>query len=141
MKPRLKLYIPLAIEAIATTLTVEENGQRTNKVDERYDGYAASLGAAIITSGITPAIAFYTDLYRSSESGVRRFHILKIITAILAADGVTIANNNNSITDKNALLYHVLVAANQTSGFKEKLLDATIAVKLALRNFNHVKTS
>jgi CRISPR-associated protein Cmr5 len=138
MKPRLKIYIPSAINAIATSLTtVGENGQRTNNVDERYDGYAASLGAAIITSGITPAIAFYTDLYRSGESGVRRFHILKIITALLHEDGVTINNN----TGNNALLNHVLNTANHTPEFKQKLLDATIAVKLALRNFNHVKTS
>jgi CRISPR-associated protein Cmr5 len=138
MKPRLKQYIPRAIDAIAATLTtVGENGQRTNNVDERYDGYAASLGAAIVTSGITPAIAFYTDLYRSGKSGVRRFHILKIITTLLHEDGVTINNH----TGNNALLNHVLNTANHTPEFKQKLLDATIAVKLALRNFNHVKTS
>lgn len=138
MKKRLKNYIPIAIQAIASVLTVEEEGVRTNKVDERYDGYAASLGPAIITSGIPPAIAFYTDLYRGGEGNVRRFHVLKIITTVLESDGVVIANSN----DDNALLNHVLVPANiSNNGFKEKLLDAVVAVKLALRNFNHVKTS
>ena len=137
MKPRLKEYIPQAITAISATLAIVENGQRTNNVDERYDGYASSLGAAIITSGISPAIAFYTDLHRSGEGNVRRFRILNIITTILVNDGIAITDP----AQNNALLNFVLHVPNQTAAFKEKLLDATIAVKLALRNFNHVKTS
>ncbi|MDZ4809890.1 MAG: type III-B CRISPR module-associated protein Cmr5 [Bacteroidota bacterium] len=129
MKDRIKKYIPLALQGIQLQLS-----PGNNEVNEKYDGYAASLGPAIITSGLLPAIAFYTDLHRSGEGDVRRFKIIKLITSILTNDGETILNPNSD----NSLLEHLLLPANNTRLFRDKILDAVIALKLAFRNFKHV---
>lgn len=130
MNERVKKYIPFAIQGITDTLA-----NRNNEVDERYDGYAASLGPAIITSSLVPAIAFYTDIFRSSDSdNVSRFKLLNIITVILIQDGENISDPDH----KNALLEHLMIEANNTTLLREKILDAIVALKLAFRNFKHV---
>lgn len=133
MKQRINKYIPLALEAIRRQVA---NGG--TEVDERYDGYAASLGPAIITSGLKPAIAFYTDLHRSGEGSTRRFHILQVITAILINDGEQVQHPEA----KNALLLHVKdMGTQEENTLRPKIMDAIVAVKLAFRNFKQVKTA
>ena len=129
MKERIKNYIPLALQYIKENLATEDDA-----VDEKYDGYAASLGPAIITSGLLPAIAFYTDLHRSGDANVRRFKIINIISSIISTDGVVIPNCGQD----NALLEYLIIPSNDTPAIKDKILDAIVAVKLAFRNFKHV---
>jgi CRISPR-associated protein Cmr5 len=130
MKQRINKYIPLALDAIRSQIA---NGG--TEVDERYDGYAASLGPAIITSGLKPAIAFYTDMHRGS-GGTRRLHILQVIASILISDGEPIKKP----ADENGLLEYVKdMSATAESALGPKIMDAIVAVKLAFRNFKQVK--
>lgn len=130
MKQRINQYIPIALEGIKQNLA-----NLNDEVDERYDGYTASMGPAIITSGLKQAIAFYTDLHRGTEAGPRRHHILKIITHILVSEGEAIQN----APAENSLLIHLMTETNNTQQLKEKILDAVVALKLAFRNFKQVK--
>jgi len=129
MKDNINKYIPHALQYIKQTIAND-----ADEVDERYDGYAASLGPAIITSGLLPAIAFYTDIHRGGDSTVKRYMILNIITSIMISDGVNIQNSNTN----NSLLHHLNIAANNTPVLKSKILDAVVALKLAFRNFKQV---
>lgn len=133
MKQRINRYIPLALDAIRNHNKLANGGR---EVDERYDGYAASLGPAIITSGLKPAIAFYTDLHRSGETGTRRFHILQVITTMLINDGVAIQNSDA----ENALLRYVKdMNQMDEKAIQPLIMDAIVAIKLAFRNFKQVK--
>ncbi|MFN8243891.1 MAG: type III-B CRISPR module-associated protein Cmr5 [Ferruginibacter sp.] len=131
MKKRVENYIPPALSAIRESIA------GNNTVKEEYDGYAASLGPAIIASGLLPAISFYTDIHKDrDENKPRRFAILGIITCILNK------KENKAIpTDKNGLLNYLIAAPDQErQAIKPLIMDAIVATKLALRNFKQVKS-
>jgi hypothetical protein len=133
MKKRIEKYIPHALKAVRAELL--KNPANKTDVYEEYDGYAASLGASIITSSLLPALSFYTDIHRSGEKEKpRRYKILKAIAQIVNTDGMAVP-----VAD-NGLLEFMILAANNTAENKAKIIDASIALKLALRNFNHVKS-
>ena len=138
MKTRINKYIPLALDSIRNRLS-----RGANRVDARYDGYAASLGPAIRTSGLRVALSFYTDIHKNDAdkpTDPRRHHILKVITEILIADGLAIVNPERP----EALLTQVLQVWRNNNvaeqrEIQQKIIDAVIAIKLSLRNFEQVK--
>lgn len=111
-------------------------------IQKEYDGYAASLGASIRTSGLIPALAFYTDVHKEKKGSkeARRYKLLQALAYILELDH----------EKEKALLNKVIaeVFGENASSFNnpnipvlkawtEKILNASIALKLALRNFSH----
>ena len=130
MKSQVETYIPKALKA-CRELLIEEN---TKNVKKEYDGYAAALGMNIINAGLLTAISFYTDIHRKAEEKApKRFKILKAIVHILNDDGFNISNEDNG------LLNYLIIENNNNPINKRKIIDASIALKLALRNFNHIK--
>lgn len=138
-------YIAKAVEAVRSHLTIPEDSK---KIPDVYDGYAAALGASIVTSGLKPALAFYSDQGVNSKNEepndkdrhkVKRHKILEAIVAILADEPLFASVG----TGEGALLDFVVAEKNaqQQRQMKDKILAATIALKLALRNFTQVKTS
>ncbi|MBL7790875.1 MAG: hypothetical protein JNK77_01030 [Saprospiraceae bacterium] len=148
-----ELLIPKALEAVQFFLTTAEGSQIVQK---EYDGYAASLGAAIRTSGLIPALVFYSDVDKK-ENEPRRYKLLKAIAHTLG-DVV----NHHSNHDKRLLLERVLREAYGQEIFNRqvnrrnelqpinhepdrivikswtsKIVYASIALKLAMRNFKH----
>jgi len=117
---------------------------------KEYDGYAASFGAAVINSGILPALSFYTDIHKASDK-VRRYKFLKTIYKVLHPEVAV-----EDITD-NALLEYTLNKAYSNysptappqagalgtldkatlNATKKRIMEAAVAVKLAMRNFKH----
>ena len=131
MKTRIEKYIPIAITIIRQGIGMN------NMVAEEYDGYAASLGPAIIASGLLPAVSFYSDVHKAgSEDKPHRYEILVIIAEILRTQ-----ENIDVNTEKNGLLVFLL---NKTQAERESLkpliMDAVVAIKLSLRNFNQDKS-
>ncbi len=132
MNKELRDKIKPALDAAINKL--EPIGER--KIYEEYDGYAASLGAAIMTSELLPALSFYTDVAkpdvnRNNEPLPRRYKILQAISAVLGLGN-----------GKTALLDHVLgLDLAQEKALKKEILSASIALKLALRSFEHIKSS
>lgn len=138
MKKLVEQYIPKAIEAVKEKLC---NDAQKTKVFEEYDGYAASLGAAIITSGLKTAISFYTDPAKEKKGDNKkpyRYKLLQAICYVLHENG----EHTISCENKTGLLDNVRVlnASDAEKEMKQKILAASIAVKLALRGFNHVKS-
>lgn len=132
MKTRIENYLPAALSIIRQGIG------RGNKVAEEYDGYAASLGPAIIASGLLPAISFYTDIHKDKDdSKPHRFEILRIISGVLKnRENIQIAE------DKNGLLEFLLTKSQQERvALKPAIMDAVVAIKLSLRNFKQVKSN
>ncbi len=132
MKTRIENYLPDALRVI------REGIGRGNKVAEEYDGYAASLGPAIIASSLLPAVSFYTDIHKDRDSDKpHRYEILGIVSAVLRSkEGLPIAD------EKNGLLNFLLAKSPQEkAALKPLIMDAVVAIKLSLRNFKQVKTN
>lgn len=101
--------IPQAIKAL-----------QTFKKEKVYQGYLAAFGPTVITSGIVQAVAFYTGDEKKNEVIKLMFELIK--------DGLN--------TNKNTLLDVLKDGDNYKNyALKNKILEASVACKLAIRTF------
>ena len=63
MKQRIENYIPKAIELVKKVKIANEE----NEVKNEFNGYFSAFGAAIIQSGLKPALAFYANEKTAKE--------------------------------------------------------------------------
>lgn len=98
--------IPLAIEKFS----------KFNK-KQAHQGYLASFGPSVIFSGIVRTVAIYGD---KSDSNKERRAILKIIFSLIDEDIDSFIANEKS---------------NSNYALKNKILEASVACKLAIRTF------
>lgn len=94
----------------------------TKKIkDEAYDGYLNGFGPAVITAGLLPTLATY-------QADTKREKVLNAITKVL---------DLNSISTSQQLLTHCLSASKpQQNLLKEKIINASVALKLMIRTYN-----
>lgn len=85
-----------------------------------YSGYLAAFGPTVITSGLLQAVAFY-----SADTNKNR--VIELMFTLLKEE---------LQTDKTKLLDLLQESQNKSSySLKNKILDASIACKLAIRTF------
>lgn len=85
-----------------------------------YQGYLAAFGPTVIASGIVQAVAFYTGDDKKNE-------VIKLMFKLIKDD---------LKTDKNTLLDVLNEGENYKNyALKNKILEASIACKLAIRTF------
>jgi hypothetical protein len=160
MNRKVEKLIPRAIDAVKHYFL--QPG--TDEVKKEYDGYAASLGAAIRTSGLLPALTFYTDVSRSYPF---RSDILEAIHYCLdderqLGDPRTVDKGKpkRQLEDARSLMKTVLIATHRQKVYDDhtpgmvslgngneavkrewtaKIVQASIALKLAMRNFKHTE--
>jgi len=120
MRKRVERYIPHAIKA------VERNfGTRVKK---QFKGYIASFGAAVIQTGLIPAVAFYSVQAGAEED---RGKIVEAIKEILKE------TKEAEISQQSLLKFLIERYENgdDMNRWKEKVMDAATALKLAVRIF------
>ena len=105
---RVEKLIPKALEAAKM---LEENGA----INKAYNGYIATFGASIRQAGLLPTILFFSK--ESDNTKADRKKILQAIKHILG------------VQEK---LY---AFAQRDPKAKEKIVDAAVALKLAIRAF------
>lgn len=139
MKKQVEKYIPAALKAVREKLTCDE---AKTQVFEEYDGYAASFGASIVTAGLLPTVSFYTNVHKKEKKAEdenkkpRRYKMLRALAEILRNNG-----RSEIGADETALLDFVINEQNRSDRkVKSDILAASIALKLALRNFHHIKS-
>jgi len=94
--------------------------KKKDSYDKVYNGYLASLGPAIITSGVLSAITFY-------EADRKKKKIIKAIFEII---------KDEVQTDKKDLKSFLTEDKNyQKLEIRELIIDAVIGLKLAYRTF------
>ncbi len=123
MKKRVEKYIPFALEAV--TEKIAKNG----KVSSEFNGYISSFGASVISSGLLPAIAFYSN--ENASTAEDRTKLMDAILFVLKKERSDI---------KSAKLIHYPVSYPDHD-CKNRVLDAAVALKLAIRTFELVKRS
>ncbi|MBP2202240.1 CRISPR-associated protein Cmr5 [Methanococcus voltae] len=124
-KKQVESYIPIALKVIKECdkvddkrlgVGIEDNNKNTIKVIKKeVNGYLASYGPAIIQSGLIPAVVFYEG---KDEKKIVNDLILKVI--------------GEKGKDYTRLLEY---ACKNEAEAKENIMDAIIALKLALRTF------
>jgi len=111
-KKNIDKLIPKAIEALQSLQS--EDGS----IDKVYQGYLASFGPTVISSGIVKTVAIYID---NDKSNKKRKNVTKIMFDLIGED------SDDFIKDeKNSINYSL----------KNKILEANIACKLSIRTFN-----
>jgi CRISPR/Cas system CMR-associated protein Cmr5 small subunit len=129
-------YIKNALQAVEKYLS------KQGKVSKEYDGYAASFTASIVMAGVMPTLSFYTDVHRQSESQPRRYKLLRALHWVITQKE---SDNLCSLMHfvlkeeygESALNPAIPFTKQQQVSFEmeQQLIDAAIALKLALRNF------
>lgn len=118
-KKRIENYIPKALEVV-------EKFFPNGKIPKEYNGYIASFGAGLIQSGLKPTVAIYEN--EQSQSQQDRAKLPKIILKIIAPD-----------SNENSLLRYIINSNENEQLLKEKIKDASIAIKLVIRTFELTK--
>ena len=134
MKEKINNLIPHAISAI----TFSGIADNECKVQKEFKGYIASIGASIIQAGLLPTLAFYQ---KTTGKNADSWRVLDAVMRLINA-------NQNNMT----LIHYVIECCNppnnnnsrctykdldkeKLSLIEEDIMDAIIALKLALRTF------
>lgn len=133
----IETYIPSAIKAIETHLVIQdknENGElKYGKyaVSKEYKGYISSFGAMVLQSGLLAAIAFYT--VPKDEQTARKQNSNSLLDAI-----TYVLLENKEIPENTSLLLNYVISCNvaEKQVIEQKILNVSIALKLALRTFD-----
>ncbi|GAA0182523.1 type III-B CRISPR module-associated protein Cmr5 [Clostridium sediminicola] len=129
-KKRIEILIPKALQAV--TDFIADNDM---KVKTEYKGYISSFGASIIQSGLYTAIAFYEST--TSEVEKERRNLLKAIRCVVDED---YDKSDKELLMNYCMLNDIQFSQDNVSGkskteLKEEIIDAAIAIKLAIRTF------
>lgn len=138
-----------ALKAVEYYLVADAH---TLEVPKEYDGYAASFSASVISSDLFPTLAFYTDIHKmkggaQEREAVRRYKLLQALYYIVVSQ----AENKEQI-GVNALQQWAMSKAYESNPqdsrvrpwglnrreeakVQKQIMEAAIALKLALRNF------
>ncbi|MEM4260566.1 MAG: type III-B CRISPR module-associated protein Cmr5 [Candidatus Woesearchaeota archaeon] len=127
MKKQIEEMIPRAID-VANKIIANKDG----KISNQFNGYISSFGAAVITSGLIPAVAFFTAEKSRAEEEREKIPIALYYIALKKSEQ---PNCDNS----KILLNELLKNKSNIESFKNKIIDASIALKLAIRTFKLVE--
>ena len=113
-KKNIDKYIPKAVQELNSLV-------KDGSIDKVYQGYLASFGASVITSGLIRTVMFYTG-----DDNKKR--VIDIIYKLIKED----LNIQEESLDK------FLQKDNNYKKYsvKNRILEANIACKLAIRTFN-----
>jgi CRISPR/Cas system CMR-associated protein Cmr5 small subunit len=112
-------FIGNALTHIGTSGIVKSNG----KISNEYKGYVSSFGTSVMQCGLIPALALFSDESSGSKDKSKIVLVLKQMLGV---------------TTEPSLLKHALTLRNNRTAFdelEEKVLHASVALKLAIRTF------
>lgn len=126
---KVEKWIPDAIEVIAANQFAEKGGL---KIDAAFKGYFASFGAAIIQSGLLPAVIFFEN-----EQGGAKADRYKVPQAILHLLKKQYGSEQNKTLHEYGKLSEYVLNSKQ-AGVKDlqMISKAAVALKIALRTFD-----
>ena len=128
---KVEALIPAAITAV--NVKMADNGN----VNSAYKGYISSLGAGIIQSGLLPTLAMYKGNEGSDKKKTNTSFLLEAIFEVIKS------KPSVPITDGEGLFEYALRASqieNNRQAVIDEVLNASIAIKLAIRTFKMVES-
>lgn len=140
MKKRIEKYIPDAIRLIKDVKIADEEGN----VNNEFNGYFSSFGAAIVQSGLRPALAFFSNIKKGKTEDRAKIMvaIYLLVVPMKAQEAlqqkITLLQKKEDQEKERilALLNYVLNHEAEEKLLKAKIIDASIALKLAVRTYN-----
>jgi len=141
--------LPLALEAARKYITLDKEQL---SIPKQFKGYISSFGASVIQSGLMPTLAFYSDAKKAK--GDRSLLIPALIDILFKNGSYTVDEKVNEILsalvedkdkDLKSRIHYFFDWLLKKNGenpekLKKELMDASIALKLALRTFREVDT-
>ncbi len=105
----------------------EKHLAKNGIIASQYNGYISSFGAAVIQSGLLPAVAFNEN--KSANSEQDRPKLMKAILEIVKGEAVG---------ENDKLINYVIDSKDSDKEIltKRRVLNAAIALKLAIRTFD-----
>ncbi len=131
MREKINELIPKAMEAITKQGIANADGV----VEKEFKGYIANIGASIIQAGLLPTLAFFQN---SKGKNKHSYLVLNAILSLITNS----AETNTTLIDyviaecpaiNNTQLNEV--DKNKLYLIEEDIMDAIVAIKLALRTF------
>ena len=128
MKNRIIKLLPYAENAINQLFNRDRNNQIINpdnpEIAKEYKGYISSFGAAVMQSGLLPALYFN---HQSDNSDKDRKKLMNVIFDVIKI-GYNINFNGN-------LLKYAKQDNVNLKQLEKQILDAATAVKLVIRTY------
>lgn len=118
---RLERYMPIAIDVVEDLILNEYD-----RVDAEWDNLVCKFGILVCQVGLMPAIAKYNK--DSKASKISNILLTHCLLRVILTDECTPCNVNDR-------LYDWCKANKSNPLIKSKILDASIALKLAFRLF------
>lgn len=136
-KREIEEQIPITIDLINDFINNERFYKKDDKsfglIPKEYNGYISNFGASIIQSGLVSTIAFFEA--NDSKSKEDKTVLTKLILQIVRKC------NKLQVKDGESLLSYVLDNKNISEEIEEEIINATIAVKLAIRVFKSTENA
>lgn len=102
------------------------------KIDERMKADISSFGTALLHNGLLPAVALFSD--SSTDSGRRRVKLLNAVYFVLKPDEV-VPSTGIPYNSTLLLIEALSLSGTQRGKLRTDIMDAVIAMKLAIRTF------
>lgn len=131
-KREIEEQIPIAVNLINQYIKDEKFYKKTDdkkfgQIPKEYKGYISNFGASLVQSGLVSTVAFFEA--DDSKSNRDRRILTKLILDVIYK------NKNLKIEEDKNLLGYVLVDNSEKDIRKEEVINAAIAVKLAIKVF------
>lgn len=115
----IEALLPEAYKTLEKNISIVKDGKKTIK--KAYRGQISTFGAAITTGSLLAAIAFFSD---KGEADVEREKLMVCIQELIP-----------EAKTSDSLFNYVSLGTEDMSVYKEKILNAAIALKLAMNLF------
>lgn len=149
MKNRLSKLLPPAVASIKRVLA-EPAGE--NPIKREYQGYISSFGASVKQMGLLPTLAAFASEKVTGGSKENKGDLLTILHEVIVDDASgmpdtlksklktkrhRVTNTDTNVEHEQLFQYALDIAKDDTQfrAFRSHLLDAAVAVKLAIRTF------
>ncbi len=117
-KNRVEELIPKAMESVEKFII------KNNSVASEFKGYISTFGAGIVQNGLLSTLAFYEN--KSANTNEDRSSLLKAIFYLI---------DKKSMEEFEESLLKYVLEKDDRDYIKEEIVNAAIAIKLALRTF------
>lgn len=107
--------------------------KKSGKVAKEYKGYISSFGTAVMQSGLKVAVALFSD--KSSGGEQSKLPIVNALRELVISKDKKDENSQSDYEQYPSLIAYVIDPKHDNNGVRKKVLNATIALKLALRTF------
>lgn len=129
-KTEVNQLLPKAYEVLKITGIADND----DKIIKTYRGYISTFGAAVSGGSLLAAIAYFSD-HNQGETGCDRTKLMKAIYLLINPNADTRKEVGESTLFeyvKKNIMRNAQIEVKQEAAWKEKVIDAAIALKLAM---------